>query len=220
MEQEKAAWGGDSSADWRLYRNIHSPYMWGFEKWLLVHGPLHTLGRSTDPIWAKLLLPLAQKTKQLALFTGTHMSQCVGYAWANRYQLNDGVFESTAPVGVAQAATMKENLLPENECETCAFKMPSAEWKNVWWAARSLLRLWRMSRRILLTRNIEWQRQQTQFLAPLSYLYDSFVALLIGPSGDTPTARHFSSRYPLFLTKCNDNDVLVRDQTDERMKCG
>ena len=143
------------------------------------------------------------------------MPLCIGYSWVNRFQLNNGAFESTAPVGVAQAATMKDNLLPEGECKTCSFKCPSDEWKNVWWAVRSLLRLWRMSRRVVLTRNIEWQKKQTQFVTPLSYLYDSCVSLLIGPSGDTPTGRHFSSRYPHFLTKCNEFDVLVRDHMEK-----
>ena len=169
--------------------------MWGFEKWFLMHGPLHSMGRSCDPPWALLLLPLADQTKQLPLFTETHMPGCVGYAWKHRFQSTDGVFEATAPVGVAQAATMHEELWP-TKCATCGFKMPDDSWKDIWWAVQTLLRLWRMSRRVLLTRNIDWQKAETPLISALAYVYDSFVALLIREKGDTPTARHFSSRYP------------------------
>ena len=208
IEQERKTLT-EGTKEYQAYRNIANKNVFsglGIERWHYVHGPLHSPGRTGDPIIAALLLPLANATRQLNLFTTTHMRTCIGFMYEHRFQCTDGMYQNIASISVTRKVLMHERLWPY-ACG-CGFKCPPG-YEDVWWLVNCVLISFRISRRPVLTRDLKFQEDQGQHVTAMATLHESLKAKLIGDKGKTPSNRHFASLYGWFFKQAIGGKFLV-----------
>ena len=183
-----------------------------------MHGPLHTKGRSTDPYLRDVVFAALIKSGQLHVWLNDHSKHLKGIMKHRCCQdTSEGKLKSTSPVGVSAMLFLNTHgdLFPFH-CNKCAFHCP-VDFEKVWDVVRLNLLLWRRSRRLLDTCDIDFQKQQTHTFTGRVDLANSVLVLTSGsPKVLTFTLRKFLT-YGRFLEDQNSNDTLVSWPLDRIM---